>query len=79
MWPENMHAVSLFLAMETQWVWVSSMAGACRVGLQYSSLSVVMPAIAAELPEHLQQAQPGRLLAQLRTLELAALEAMNAE
>lgn len=72
-WPENWHAVTLFVSLGTQWRWAIGMEAA-RIGLDYSAIPVVRAAITPLVePEH---RQPWSVLfPQLRTMEVAVLEA----
>lgn len=67
-WPENMTAVEVFVAMGTQWA-VGGMVGV--TGLRYEALPVVMRLCGVA------SADRPRVFAQLRTMEHAALEVLN--
>lgn len=72
-WPENWHAVMLFLGMRTQWRWVIGAAAAARTGLDYSALPSVRPAVLQLVPPERRQPWP-ELLPQLQVMECAVLE-----
>lgn len=74
-WPENWHAVSLFLALATQWHWLVGLGGAQRIGLRYEAIHAVLPMLSAKVPAQHQQPY-AVLLGQLQHLEDAALAAM---
>lgn len=65
-WPECWEAVSFFVALETQWRWVSGMAVA-RVGLDYTAVEALMRLRAVP------RASRAELLEDLRVMERAAL------
>jgi hypothetical protein len=66
-WPDMEGAVSVFLAMGTQWRWTGAgMAGAFRTGLDYGPLPALATALGVEVTPH--------LLHDLRTMEMAAVE-----
>ena len=72
-WPEHWHAVSVFIAMATQWHWAAGgFAPARRTGLRLEALPAVLPAVRADLPSRCRQPYP-RLLRQLQQLEDQAL------
>lgn len=66
-WRENEDALIAWLAVETQWRIVSTMAGLIWLGLDYSAVDVVLRRLKS----------PDRVFADLQHMELAALEAFN--
>ncbi|WP_273794699.1 DUF1799 domain-containing protein [Brucella intermedia] len=66
-WRENEEALIAWLAVETQWRIVSTMAGLIWLGLDYSAVDVVLRRLKS--PDH--------VFADLQNMELAALEAFN--
>ncbi len=66
-WRENEDALIAWLAVETQWRIVSTMAGLIWLGLDYSAVDVVLRRLKS----------PDRVFADLQNMELAALEAFN--
>lgn len=77
-WPENWHAVCIFLDMASQWRLVPTMAGVFWQGLDYAALPVVMAALKPALPEH--TARPlAKLMPQLRLLEARGAERRNSK
>lgn len=66
-WPDNVPAVRVFLAMQTQWA--VGMNG--RTGLIYASLAEVWRRL------HVPPAERDAIFADLQLLEVAALNAMN--
>lgn len=71
-WPENWHAVSLFMAMATQWHWITAPGVAQRIGLRYEALPAVRAAVQASVPKRWRKPWP-ELLRQLQVMEDAAL------
>lgn len=75
-WPENWHALGLFLALETQWNVAVGLAGARRLGLRYEAVTpLLQDMVRAEVPRRLHQ-PPAVLMRQLLQLEDTALKAM---
>lgn len=66
-WRANEDALIAWLAVETQWRIVSSMAGLIWLGLDYSAVDVVLRRLKS----------PDRVFADLQDMELAALEAFS--
>lgn len=66
-WRENEDALIAWLAVETQWRIVSTMAGLIWLGLDYSAVDIVLRRLKS----------PDRVFANLQDMELAALEAFN--
>ena len=71
-WPENWHAVRVFLALATQWHWAATGHGSRRTGLRYEAIAAVLPAVRLAVHRKHRQAYPV-LLGQLQTLEDSAL------
>lgn len=71
-WPENWHAVRVFLALATQWSWAGTGLGSRRTGLRYEAIAAVLPAARKAVPRKHRQAYP-TLLGQLQMLEDTAL------
>ena len=73
-WPDNWHAVQLFVALATQWHWVAGMAAVQRTGLRYEALQVpaVQALVDAQVAPPLRQ-PPAVLMRQLQVLEDTAL------
>ena len=72
-WPENWHAVLLFVAMATQWHWVAPWrCPPARTGLRLEALPAVLPAVQRGVPRRLRKPY-AVLLGQLQTMEDAAL------
>lgn len=72
-WPQHWHAAQVFAGMSTQWRTELGRGGLVYLGLDYGALAPV-------LAEHEATAhvQPMRvLMPQLRTMEGAAMEALN--
>lgn len=66
-WRANEDALIAWLAVETQWRVVASMAGLIWLGLDYSAVDVALRRLKS----------PDRVFADLQNMELAALEAFN--
>lgn len=77
-WPENWHAVQLFVALATQWHWASAgLAGSRRTGLRYSAIRPVLPMVQQAVQQRWRQPYP-TLMRQLQHMEDEALKAMSA-
>lgn len=73
-WPEHWHAVLLFLAMGTQWQWVSGpLVEPQRVGLRMEAAPVVNAGVRGQIDQAHRQPLP-ELMRQLLVLEQAALD-----
>ena len=74
-WPQHWHALRVFLRLSTQWR-VAVGDRFLWLGLDYNAIPLVeqrtAPALGAPAPD------PATLFEQLRTLERAALEVLNA-
>jgi hypothetical protein len=77
-WPENWHAVCIFLDMGSQWRLVPTMTRVIWQGLDYAALPVVMAALKPALPQHTLQPLV-RLMPQVRLLEAVGAERRNAK
>lgn len=66
-WPENIEAVSVFLAMQTQWR--VGMNG--RTGMDYSALDAVWPLVG------IRRRDRTRVFQEFRIIEIGALNEMN--
>lgn len=75
-WPQNWHAVKLFLALSTQWQVVGGFGAALFAGLRYEAVPVVQSAVKAVLPSELVRPWP-EVFGKLQAIEAAALKAMN--
>jgi hypothetical protein len=73
-WPDNWHAMRVFLAMATQWQWGIGFARARRLGMRYEPLWDVAAAVRPTVPRHLRRRR-WQLLEQLQVLEDTVLEA----
>lgn len=71
-WPDNWHALMLFLAMATQWHWVGGMGTPQRTGLRMEALPALVPAVRRSVPRRWRQPYH-RLLRQLQHCEDTAL------
>lgn len=69
MWPENVEALGLFLALRTQWRVASGVGGVIRVGLDYSAVGPTMRMLG------LPRARAPELFDALQTMEAAFLKA----
>lgn len=75
-WPEHWHAVSLFVAMGTQWRCAAGLGGLMWLGLDYAPLRQVNATVRRAMPRTLRQ--PWRaVFEQVRQLEAAAMAARN--
>lgn len=73
-WPENWHAVIVFVRMATQWNWAAPWRGIpVRTGLRLEALPVVQAAARREVPRRL-RVKPDRLLQQLQLMEDVVLD-----
>ena len=73
-WPENWHAVLVFVGMASQWNWLAPWRGtAQRTGLRLEALPVVQAAVRREVPRRLRVGQ-AQLLRQLQLMEDAVLD-----
>lgn len=76
-WPENWHAVIVFIGMATQWNWVAPWRGQPqRTGLRLEALPVVRAATLRNVPRRLRVGE-AELLDQLQQMEDAALDEMR--
>jgi len=69
---ENWAAINLFLRLQTQWQYISGMAGAVRTGLNYQAAEVVMRRV-------FKNEDHDTLFDKLQTIERAALSLLNGE
>jgi hypothetical protein len=78
-WPENWHAVQLFLAMGTQWRCAAGALGVLWIGLDYSPLWHVNATLRRSIPRELRVSRRREidLLDQIHILEVAAVKARN--
>lgn len=67
-WPQNWHALRVFVSMATQWRWAVGSRKALRTGMVYEALAEVRKGVKPGIPKHLRQ-KPGQLLAQLQVME----------
>ena len=73
-WPQHWHAVCTFVRLGTQWRKVYGARRTVYEGLRYSSVPLILRAVAAELPAHLRQ--PAHVVwRQVQQMERAVLEA----
>lgn len=78
-WPENWHAVNLFLALATQWHWVAPWRlPAQRTGLRLDAVPTVLPMVRRAVPARHRQPY-AVLLRQLQAMEDAVLEEQAAK
>jgi hypothetical protein len=68
-WPDNLEAVELFLALQTQWRVSGTMAGIFYSGLDYGAAAVLLRAR--------RSSNRAQLLADLQVMEFAALKGLN--
>lgn len=76
-WPENWHAVLIFLDMDTQWRLVPAADRLLWQGLDRSALPITMAGIKCRVPEECRRSL-SELMPQLRTLEVRAAMRKNA-
>jgi hypothetical protein len=72
-WPENWHAVRVFLAMATQWNWGVGVARGCLFGMNYQALEFVVGSIRPTVPRGLRRRR-WQLLEQVQLMEDTVLE-----
>lgn len=70
-WPENWDTVAFFESVETQWIFVSGLGGAERVGLDYCRVESTM-----NMSGILRKNRP-KLLKEIQLMERAALDVWN--
>lgn len=75
-WPENWHAVRVFVRMSTQWRIAAGPGGILWRGLDYRALDAVETRTPP--PPGVPHPDPAELFDQLRCLERAALDVLNA-
>lgn len=76
-WPENWHALTVFIGMSTQWNWVAPWRGQPqRTGLRLEALPVIQAAVRRDVPRRL-RVSDAQLLEQLQCMEDAALDQMR--
>lgn len=69
MWPENVEALGLFLALQTQWRVASGMGGVMRTGLDYGAIAPTLRMLG------LPRARERELFEALQVMESAFLNA----
>ena len=73
LWPDNVQAINLLIAMGTQWRWVGSGYSVMQTGLDYNALPSVMRMVG------IPQSERADVFNDLRVLEDVVLEMMRAK